>query len=215
MAKLAMSPSSAAKITNLADQQKKYPVLNGRPEYLTSLPIQLYHPVFSAFDEFVHSTDVTADANDYAIAHALLVQSAALYTKEGKREEVIIPLLNEALQRALVRIVNANGTGSDSCHLTKCGKYLKALAFLEETKNEIGAGGCDPFIQAGFSFREFWSEDAVGCPPNICHYGVEHFRLSARVFEHHAVVPPSCLPSQVHGCVSSALSGPIPSAFND
>jgi hypothetical protein len=161
MGKLAISPSTAAKMPNLIDQQKKRPVLNGRPADLSGLPIQLYHPVFSAFDEFMQSSDVLPDAADYATAHTLLVQSAALYPKEEMREEVLLPLLRQALHKPLQRIVNANGTKSDFSYTVNCEKHLDALAFLGEQKNEIGTGGCDPSVQAGFSYRQFWTEDRV------------------------------------------------------
>jgi hypothetical protein len=71
--------------------------------------------------------------------------------------------MNAALRKTLIHIVNANGTKADSCYLVDCRRLLKAQALLLEAKNEIGVGGSDPSIEASFSYREFWSEDGVGC----------------------------------------------------
>jgi hypothetical protein len=76
MAKLAMSPS-AAKMPNLIDQQKKYPILNGRPASSSII-------LFLAFEEAMYSADTSPDADDYAITHALFTTSAALYMREKK-----------------------------------------------------------------------------------------------------------------------------------
>jgi hypothetical protein len=161
MAKLALSPSSAAKISNLIQQQNTFPIMNGRPANLSGLPIQLYHPVFSIVQEAMYSPDVDLSADDYATTHTLFTQSAALYAKEEKREEGVIPLLKEMLGVTLLRIANANNTRPDFSYVVGCDGLLSALAGLVEIKNEIGTGGCDPAIQAGFSYREFWSADEV------------------------------------------------------
>jgi hypothetical protein len=161
MAKLALSPSSAARISNLITQQRDYPVMNGRPADLSGLPIQLFHPVFSATQEAMHSPDTSPDASDYAITHALLTRSAGLYAKEEKREEAILPLLKEILKINLLRVVNANNTRPDFSYVVDCDGFLSSLAGLVEIKNEIGTGGSDPAMQAGFSYREFWCVDEV------------------------------------------------------
>ena len=36
-----------------------------------------------------------------------------------------------------------------------------ALWAIFEDKNEIGAGGCDPNLQGGFSYLKHWSMDEV------------------------------------------------------
>ena len=38
---------------------------------------------------------------------------------------------------------------------------MSALLMLWELKNETGTGGCDPSVQASFSFARWWSENYV------------------------------------------------------
>ena len=86
-----------------------------------------------------------------------------MYENEEARKRAIEPHLRRILATAISSVANADKTSPDGMVLiTLAGKFYEAVATLiNEYKNEIGDGGCDPSTQAGLSAVRFWVQSEV------------------------------------------------------
>ena len=154
-------PSSAAVLNAFIQEQTKHPIWNGRPSGNRGIPIQLYHAAFAKFMRAI--SDDTADTNlkaeDYSAVHSLFHRSAAVYRDEALRSNAIRVFLNNAIHHRITTL-EVPGMKADGACQVLCGN-LYALAALEEEKNEIGTGGCDPSHQCSFDFRLYYAKDNV------------------------------------------------------
>src|SRR5258706_6413611 len=86
-----------------------------------------------------------------------LVPNFLLRTSPGESME----LLGQAI---ISGVVLEDGSSSGGVCTTKVevgGMGVYALLMLWELRNEIGTGGCDPSVQASFSFTRWWSDNRV------------------------------------------------------
>lgn len=169
----APSPSSASKAVQFITEQAERPVYNGRygPEspdggnLRVGAPVTLYHRVFSQFQEDlqVPLDSMELDTKYLSDVNTLCDESSAIYKKESERERHVMKTLGTVLgfvfkhrKTGLEHKENANSDGVVSI---ECGSDLEtAFIFILELKNEIGAGSCDPAIQALQSYRKYWLE---------------------------------------------------------
>ena len=121
------------------------------------------------FAHFRHSVkrrkELDIPPDYYRIVSALLVTSCDLYASKCERRDALLPILKELLGRAIIPGNSSeSGCNGDGICMTKVemgGVGVSALLMLWELKNEIGTGGCDPSVQASFSFTRWWSENYV------------------------------------------------------
>ena len=84
--------------------------------------------------------------------HEFLMRSTACYGTESARQDAVVPSLRKLLGRGLV-----GGTISYSTTQT----VVPAPLLFFKLKNEIGSGTGDPTLQAGLSYRAYWSQNKV------------------------------------------------------
>ncbi|KAH7102799.1 hypothetical protein BKA62DRAFT_698867 [Auriculariales sp. MPI-PUGE-AT-0066] len=186
-------PSSAAKAVNFSIVQRSAnPIYNSRYADghvidTDAASIELYSPVFSSFmDQFKHhrpSSEELSAASDY------IQCSNALYINEAVRRNAIHVAMNKFFEDdPPVSSQLADSTAPDRIQYFRVTGREQMLApiMVEEDKNEPGLGACDGSIQAAFSARRAWSQNACKiyreascCPtlllstdgPNIAVYG--------------------------------------------
>jgi hypothetical protein len=158
----APSPSSAAVLNAFIHEQQKRPIWNGRPSTKRGIPIQLYHPTFSKFLRAISddTVDINLKPEDYSAAHSLLHKSAEIYVDEASRSNAIRVFLNKAIHHRITTL-DVQGMKADGACQVLCGN-LYALAAIEEEKNEVGTGGCDPTHQCSLDFRLYYAQEIVG-----------------------------------------------------
>jgi hypothetical protein len=150
----APSPSSASKISAFNNEQAKRPIMNGRPIEKHGLPVHLFHPAFTRFQETFSDRNVVLNADDCAKAHTYLDVSAELYDWEPLRRKAILSSLGEAIGFDFFN-------DSDGCIVTPTADNHNAVAAFYELNNEVGTGGSDPAIRGALSFRKKWVTDEV------------------------------------------------------
>jgi hypothetical protein len=165
MAKANPSPSSAAAIPTLFQVQKRNPLLIARPHSARGPPIAIYEPTFAHFLRDVGKRRGAGIPPDYyRTISSFRVTSSDLYASELDRRNALRPFLIELLGQPITPGTIEGGCSSDGVCTTKVdlgGTGMFALLMLWELKNEIGAGECDPSVQASFSFTRWWSENYV------------------------------------------------------
>ena len=123
--------------------------------------------------------------------HEFLVCSAAYYGTESARQDAVTPSLKTLLGRGLV-----GGTIFYSTTQT----VVPAPLLFFKLKDEIGSGNGDPTLQAGLSYRAYWSQNKVlpHLPPSITYpHGIVRTRGAPAAALH------SSWPSWGHGYVFS------------
>jgi hypothetical protein len=107
----ALAPSSASKFPAFKNGQHKRPIMNGRPMENHGLPVHLFHPAFSRFQNTLADRNVVLTAADYTETHKYISVSAELYDREALRQQAILNSLNAVIHFDLLMI-------PDSCILT-------------------------------------------------------------------------------------------------
>jgi hypothetical protein len=163
----AKSPSQSAKSTEYRLYQHNSPIYDGRydlkkSQETTALPIQLYHPVFAHFlDDLSNNSHAPPKIAKATVSY--MKAASAIYDDEATRRQYLQPRLCELLAITLSSVANADKTSPDGMFLVNPTSDLRksALVLLEEDKNELGDGGCDPSTQAGLSAVRFWVQHKV------------------------------------------------------
>jgi len=164
------APPSAAHITNLLHVQQHNHILISRPHSTRGPPVTIYEPTFAHFRHNVkRRIELGIPPDYYRIVSAFLFTSCDLYACECERRDALLPILNALLGRAIIPGKSSehgcNGGGTCTAKVELGGMGISALLMLWELKNEIGTGGCDPSVQASFSFTRWWSENRVSNRP--------------------------------------------------
>jgi hypothetical protein len=149
-----LTPSAAALVQNLASEQKKVPLLNGRPFADSGPPIGLFHPVFNMFDKGLKSTDPIPLKICTAVRKYREVSTDFYYPDKG-RKDAIQTYFPDLFGYELGDF-GQRGVLSDGVIATYSAKS-HAYALIFEMKNEIGTGCIDPFQQVGRAYQKYWS----------------------------------------------------------
>jgi hypothetical protein len=157
----APTPSQAAVLNAFRNEQETRPIWNGRPSGNRGIPIELYHRSFGRFLRAVtdESVEIELTAEDYSAVHSLFAKSAQLYGNEAGRTQAVRVCLDKVIRRQAGRI-EVEGMRADGGCLVLCGNEY-ALGHLEEHKNDVGTGGCDPSHQGAFDIRVYNSRSEV------------------------------------------------------
>ncbi|KAK7682788.1 hypothetical protein QCA50_014172 [Cerrena zonata] len=172
------TPSTAAKLSAYVKSQAKsterfydgrHP--HGQPKDTTTLPIDLYCPVFARFLANLHDPTIVPPTTLVASVSTFMFASAAIFDIERERLEVVkhhlLSILGENFISTSMGRANPDGIILSEVMVTD----LKAgvLLALLEGKNEKGRGGCDSGTQGQFDYREFInSEDLEVCRGRTC-----------------------------------------------
>jgi hypothetical protein len=139
--------------------------LNGRPSKNCGIPIQLYHPSFGRFLRRAHqdTVEINLKPENYSATHSLFQSSAAIYRNEASRVKEVKEFLENAIGHKFHPLdTDVCGMNPDGIIQVSCGS-LHALAAVQEDKNEIGMGRCDPSHQCALDFRLYYATEKV-CP---------------------------------------------------
>ncbi|KAG8738230.1 hypothetical protein FRC10_007134 [Ceratobasidium sp. 414] len=152
------TPSQAAKPSNLLSiQGGKHPIHNGRPYALNGRPIALFNQLFDEFKVAAARPPTTEYLNDTgAEIFKFINGSRDIYQHENLRLEALAPHMEPLLGFCLPQEVTSCCIG-DSVVTRSQGGYL----LVSEWKDEVGTGGCDPSVQAGFSYARYWGQESV------------------------------------------------------
>lgn len=143
-----------AQVENILSQQGKYPVYNGRPGELSGPPIGLFHSVFNDFERGLKEND-PIDIDIRKNVRSLIEASTNVYYGEKGRMEAITPFLTTLFSGELL-VTSKSNVQSDGVLLAKSIRDWNAYILIFELKNEIGAGGSDPYMQASRAFQKYW-----------------------------------------------------------
>jgi hypothetical protein len=137
-------------------EQRKRPVLNGRPSNNFGPPIGIFYPAFDSFFATMKSSErLPVDPDKYSLVRTLFNVSADIYTDKKQRMESIREVLRGIIGRSFIS-ESVPGVEADSVIVNPCGN-CKAYSLVLEGKNEIGAGSADPCNQACLSYRKYWA----------------------------------------------------------
>ncbi|KAG6892706.1 hypothetical protein C0992_012880, partial [Termitomyces sp. T32_za158] len=160
IARIALAPSSAAAMPDFVGQQKKKPVLNGRPLHNFGLPIGLFHPVFNSLHSDIRSKEsIYLDTEIYYSVSELWNAFARIYHSKYDRIKAISHPLAELLDDTF-QVREICGTESSGIITDQCGLGTAYLV-IKEVKNEIGTSLADPSHQAGYAYRKYWAEQTA------------------------------------------------------
>ncbi|KAG8737482.1 hypothetical protein FRC10_008103 [Ceratobasidium sp. 414] len=189
-----VSPSQAAKPSNLSSiQVGTHAIRNGRPHNLTGRPIALYHPVFDEF-KATATRPPTVDFLTNAATEILtfIHQSRGIYQDKGTRLDQLESCFGQLLGFRLYK-EPITSCVSDGVVARSKGGYL----LISEWNNEIGTGGCDPSVQAAFSYCRYWGQAAMDrlrksccCPSFILAAAGPWMCVLGAIFLEHPVVEP-------------------------
>ena len=85
--------------------------------------------------------------------------STQFYSSESARKDELLPSLCTLLDTDL-HDVHSTGVNSDELAVTVASDQGFDVSFLIfELKQEIGVGGCDPWMQACKAYQKYWSPD--------------------------------------------------------
>jgi len=118
--------------------------------------------VFADFYDGMRQPDggPAVSGRDLNMVGDYLVRSSAIYSKEESRVAALSPILQELVNKPIMVVKLEDGTSNDGVGVVAIGPHL-GLVLLCEWKGEIGDGGCDPSVQAGFGFTRWWSQSKV------------------------------------------------------
>jgi hypothetical protein len=158
---MAPTPSVAAVLGTFRNEQEKRPIWNGRPSANRGIPIQLYHPSFAKFLRAVRDENigVNLEAEDYSAVHSLFHASAILHKNEGVRTQAVRVFLDKAIRHQASKIEVEGMKADGGCEVLCGDQYV--LGELEEHKNDMGTGGCDPSHQGGLDMRVYYARPEV------------------------------------------------------
>ena len=152
----AEAPADSAKSSK---SQIAYSICDGRykasgPRTGVAPPIQLFHPAFGYFLDGLKNSDALPD--DIIVQTVEYMKAAtAIYESEGKRRQVLSPLLCAILGFNIQTIQNADKTTPDGM-VEVMTNMLHFIILVQEEKNEFGDGNSDPSTQAGLSVARSW-----------------------------------------------------------
>ncbi|KAG8901516.1 hypothetical protein FRB99_005262 [Tulasnella sp. 403] len=162
------APSSQAQLSNFTRLQegrtKSQPIMCGRPNGNTGLPIEIYCPVFAQFQK---------DLDDPAPLDPAYIEpttkfmdiSTTLFTTKSDRQQALWQVLPQLLQTQIVQEVN---TYADGVVIHDSPDWSRAFTLVLEIKNEIGEDGSDPFHQGSLSYRRTWRYNPVSVRRSCC-----------------------------------------------
>ena len=161
------SPSAGARSKDYAEGQAlEYQAIHdGRlppnPKFSTvAPPIQIYHPIFDQFTQFLSDPSVQPTNNDIKQAQDLMHSLSYIGTSESSRNAMIRHKLREILEVDVRQEVNDDGTSPDGIHMFLVNGFRIPLSHME-FKKELGDGASDPSTQAGLSMKRAWIQTAV------------------------------------------------------
>ncbi|CAE6423060.1 unnamed protein product [Rhizoctonia solani] len=191
------SASEAAKPGNFNKQQKTNDyMLNGRPRQHTGPPIVIYHPVFGSFLSNLLSSD-RLSPEFYNLIFDYLWASQDTYDIEtgssrGNQGRAWERNSKSGLEELLGKLWQPKEPGviPDGEAIVSSGGYC----ILMEMKNEIGAGGSDPSIQAAQTYSWVWRNskllDQCSCPSILLAIAGPWMCVLGAVFLNRPVVQP-------------------------
>ncbi|KAG8919999.1 hypothetical protein FRC01_000985 [Tulasnella sp. 417] len=159
----ALSPSEAAKHSNLAVEQEKRPMKIGRPYETTGLPVSLYHPIFSRFQRLILDQDPDLSAKDLSTAFQLIYDAAAVYKTEADRLSAMISHFNALLGHEMYRVTAPYSSAPDGVIF-----HSNTPLLVMEATNEVGTDESDPDLQGAFSYRKGWTGTSNSEILNVC-----------------------------------------------
>ncbi|CAB5382413.1 unnamed protein product [Rhizophagus irregularis] len=163
-------PSTSAKPNRFSVDQKKNPILNGRPLDLIGPPITLYHRAFSEFLENFEDVNLEISPDIFNWITDFIFAAAEFYDTEDERLEKIRDILSKKWTIDLIEYQKKSGIGysCDGVFMCKIKNKLTAYIAFIEGKNEVGLGGCDPSIQGAIYYRDHWSQHCAQEIRNSC-----------------------------------------------
>lgn len=168
MVRNAPLPSSSAAMPALWDEQKKRPVLNGRPDNNFGPPIGLFHPVFNSFQAALKIPEPTyADAQTYNSVKELFCAVTAIYNNKADRIVAIDKHLSTLLGTHFIDVYST-GVLSDGVMVHSTG-ICTAYLVIREVKNEIGTTSADPYNQVGLAYRKYWAHPSNDRIRKLCY----------------------------------------------
>lgn len=144
--------SSSAGAKHLMRIQSNEPMLLGRPEDQTGLPVFLYYDGFTRFRQDASNSDLPITPEMEQMAYKFLISAVKIYKSEEDRFEER-SLLELMLHHVFSAGPRAQKAVPDGLIRDVWGHYL----YILEAKNDIGDGASDPTVQSALSYRKMWS----------------------------------------------------------
>ena len=158
------SPSTAAKSKEYAELQanSKTFILDGfynirKPENTSTLPIEIYHPVFRLFVESIATA--RPDKEFIVNVQKLMTASTGIGTVESTLAEDLRIALTKVLGKYMGQVVVDDAIPDGTILKTEDDIAIPLLVM--EYKRAIGEGGCDPMTQASYSALQQWRSPRV------------------------------------------------------
>ncbi|TFK95376.1 hypothetical protein BDV98DRAFT_577856 [Pterulicium gracile] len=156
--------------------------------------IELYDPVFGEFLNEVHSTgEIPLEVRQQTAK--FMRKLSIVRHSEAMRTEDIQSSLNDLLQAVFLRVVNRSGTVADAVSVADTSGHRSACRVVVEWKGELGSGGCEPSVQASFSYVSVYTSKereeilrASNCPCFLISIGGSWISVSGAIFTTRPIV---------------------------
>ncbi|EUC53734.1 adaptin amino-terminal region protein, partial [Rhizoctonia solani AG-3 Rhs1AP] len=158
------APSASAAAGHQAFEHQQalddIPIFNGRPQRRTAVPIQLFHPAFDYFAAQIKEP-VSLISEEYILVEDLLLSAQDFYDGENTRWNAMKDLLSAVIGHLIqVEPITKCESGGAVIFSAKY-RSRKAYGAIVTIENEIGTGGCDPYIQGAQVYSRRWSQTKV------------------------------------------------------
>ena len=124
-------------------------------------PIQIFHPIFNDFTEFVKHPCAQPTVEDLDNVYQLMKTLSNIHWKEDTYREKVREGISRILGTPILEVSNPDNTRPDSIIMGELDDISFPCAFFE-LKREAGEGGCDPTSQASLSMKRGWINKLVG-----------------------------------------------------
>ncbi|KAK1231688.1 hypothetical protein PQX77_005174 [Marasmius sp. AFHP31] len=123
-------------------------------------PVELYHPVFSKFQKRAYDETASIPDETLRLTARLMRVVSVISVYETPRDHETRKILADLLNVLLVHGPNEDSTSFDSISPVLTPLKCNALALGAQVQSEMGEGGSDASVQAGFSFTRYWTSNA-------------------------------------------------------
>lgn len=167
------SPSAGAQGGSLRSTEKKEmidAIYDWRPLDLPPTPLAIYHPAFANFIRLINAADEHEDLVDvhlyFTQARRFIETSLRYYAKEEDRQTALLTCI--PLFPGGTVLLEGRHFRPDGHKMIDIDEYHKAITQINELKEGLGQGDCDPIEQAECGYRITCSSPNVrACTPSL------------------------------------------------
>ncbi|KAG8996500.1 hypothetical protein FRB90_012704, partial [Tulasnella sp. 427] len=147
--------------TDLASEQRKYPMAIGRPFETTGPPITIYHPIFSKFQRLCNDHSVPAP-EDVVTACKLMQAAADGFPSKADRLDFMRLSIQMFMKKRVIKPEWGFSCVPDGTIFCEAADGWIPLLIMG-VNNEVGVDETDPGVKVALEYRKMWIEEKSPC----------------------------------------------------